>query len=266
MSTPQPEVRSRFLSRTRSHSARPHLRRAMTPYAERQRRRLVEGGGRIDKTMFRIPELVKQNEEDVRKERGESASFEGAVAGQDASEEGMGVEALKKVRKENDEATRLRDEEDHEEREQQKSQDAATSAATHEQAPSTPESSQDAGGWKSLLSSVPRSLSRFVASPFKKASTGQTPRTEGRIQRHQDRAQRGTGEGYVSSPSFSRWASDFIKRPSFHGSKKGEKEEKEEKQERQPNKTARSLEEAAMERRRELEEKQKEEQERAKLG
>ncbi|PGH07196.1 hypothetical protein GX51_01983 [Blastomyces parvus] len=41
-----------------------HRQRRVTPYAERSRRRAVESQGRIDKTLFRIPQLIAQNNAD----------------------------------------------------------------------------------------------------------------------------------------------------------------------------------------------------------
>ncbi|PGH12007.1 hypothetical protein AJ79_04516 [Helicocarpus griseus UAMH5409] len=41
-----------------------HRQRRVTPYAERTRRRAIESQGRIDKTIFRIPQLIAQNKAD----------------------------------------------------------------------------------------------------------------------------------------------------------------------------------------------------------
>ncbi|KAI5296843.1 trifunctional histidinol dehydrogenase, partial [Ascosphaera pollenicola] len=74
----------------------------------------------------------------------------------------------------------------------------------------TPTSSQDKAGWlPSLLSSVPRSLSRIVASPFNRKRAGRTPRTESRVQSLR-------GPQYSFSPGFSKWASKFTRGKSLN--------------------------------------------------
>ncbi|EQL31255.1 hypothetical protein, variant [Blastomyces dermatitidis ATCC 26199] len=109
-----------------------HRQRRVTPYAERSRRRAVESQGRIDKTLFRIPQLIAQNNAD--------RDTTGNDKVDDADVEEPAWDVLNQMRAD---AAELSDQEQ---------------AQTLE-APQTPTRNWDIRG---LFNSVPRSISKFI--------------------------------------------------------------------------------------------------------
>ncbi|KAL1885010.1 hypothetical protein Plec18167_001667 [Paecilomyces lecythidis] len=125
-----------------------------TPFSERRRRRLLEQQGRIDKTLFRLPQLVAQTESDRQ-----TSSNEPEIAPCEPSSLIRHVDANKENRE---------------------------SEPDNEQ-PSTPETPRRGWGIRGLFSSVPRSFSRILPtlglSPERSESTGITAPASERISR-----------------------------------------------------------------------------------
>ncbi|EDN09643.1 hypothetical protein I7I51_05030 [Histoplasma capsulatum] len=109
-----------------------HRQRRVTPYAERSRRRAVESQGRIDKTLFRIPQLIAQNNAD------RNTAIHGNAEDTDVDEPAWDV--LSQMRAD---AAELSDEEQ----------------PLSPQAPQTPTRTW---GIRGLFNSVPRSISKFI--------------------------------------------------------------------------------------------------------
>ncbi|OAX81438.1 hypothetical protein ACJ72_04220 [Emergomyces africanus] len=128
-----------------------HRQRRVTPYAERSRRRAVESQGRIDKTLFRIPQLIAQNKADR-----DTTNKAG-----DADVDEPAWDVLNQMRAD---AAELSDQE-------------------RPRTPPAPETPTRTWGIRGLLNSVPRSLSKLIPtfglSPARtESSTGvlSTPR------------------------------------------------------------------------------------------
>lgn len=117
------------------------------PYSERLRRRTIENQGRIHKTVFRLPQLLAQNEADRR--AAESSPVKPCTEPLQ-----MNAESTEKQSKSDD-------------------QDASDVSATVEP-PSTP----PARGWniRGLINSVPRSFSRLLPR-FGRSQTSEAPGT-----------------------------------------------------------------------------------------
>ncbi|KAH1497634.1 hypothetical protein KXX52_001210 [Aspergillus fumigatus] len=115
------------------------------PYSERLRRRTIENQGRIHKTVFRLPQLLAQNEADRR--AAESSPVKPCTEPLQ-----MNAESTEKQSKSDD-------------------QDASDVSATVEP-PSTP----PARGWniRGLINSVPRSFSRLLPR-FGRSQTSEAP-------------------------------------------------------------------------------------------
>ncbi|OJD25549.1 hypothetical protein ACJ73_03086, partial [Blastomyces percursus] len=109
-----------------------HRQRRVTPYAERSRRRAVESQGRIDKTLFRIPQLIAQNNADRNTTDNDKVD--------DADVEEPAWDVLNQMRAD---AAELSDQEQ----------------AQAPEAPQTPTRNWDIRG---LFNSVPRSISKFI--------------------------------------------------------------------------------------------------------
>lgn len=133
-----------------------HSRRNVVPYSERQRRRVTESQGRIDKTVFRIPQLIEQNksEREITDEEKEEDPYGDTEPAWDV---------LNQMRA------------DAELIEQERPQHI-------EEAPQTPTRSSRMQG---LLDSVPRTISKLVPaflkspSPRRRESFAPTPRPLG---------------------------------------------------------------------------------------
>ncbi|KAG2014886.1 hypothetical protein GB937_006344 [Aspergillus fischeri] len=115
------------------------------PYSERLRRRTIENQGRIHKTVFRLPQLLAQNEADRR------------------AAESSPVKPCTEPLQMNPESTEKQSKPD--------DQDASDVSATAEP-PSTPQ----ARGWniRGLINSVPRSFSRLLPR-FGRSQTSEPP-------------------------------------------------------------------------------------------
>ncbi|EEH44498.1 uncharacterized protein PADG_00787 [Paracoccidioides brasiliensis Pb18] len=111
-----------------------HRQRKVTSYAERSRRRALESQGRIEKTIFRIPQLIAQNKADLTKEN-------------DKTEDSEADEPVWDVLK------------------QMKADAAAMSDDEQPQLPETPQAPQTPSrtwGIRGFLNSVPRTISKFI--------------------------------------------------------------------------------------------------------
>lgn len=126
-----------------------HRLRQVTPYADRQRRRALESQGKIQRTLFRIPELIAQ------KKAAEAASNENNNANDDEHSDidTISIPAIPS-------ATKL-----------------AVVSDLHSSPPQLQPSTPARTGWSfsGLLDSVPRSISRFL--PFR-AEASQIERHE----------------------------------------------------------------------------------------
>ncbi|EGD98350.1 hypothetical protein TESG_08541 [Trichophyton tonsurans CBS 112818] len=126
-----------------------HRLRQVTPYADRQRRRALESQGKIQRTLFRIPELIAQ------KKAAEAASNENNNANDDEHSDidTISIPAIPS-------ATQL-----------------AVVSDLHSSPPQLQPSTPARTGWSfsGLLDSVPRSISRFL--PFR-AEASQNERHE----------------------------------------------------------------------------------------
>ncbi|KAG5301635.1 hypothetical protein I7I48_01711 [Histoplasma ohiense] len=109
-----------------------HRQRRVTPYAERSRRRAIESQGRIDKTLFRIPQLIAQNNAD------RNTAIHGNAEDTDVDEPAWDV--LSQMRAD---AAELSDQE-------------------QPQSPQAPQTPTRNWGIRGLFNSVPRSISKFI--------------------------------------------------------------------------------------------------------
>ncbi|PGH34705.1 hypothetical protein GX50_02493 [[Emmonsia] crescens] len=109
-----------------------HRQRRVAPYAERSRRRAVESQGRIDKTLFRIPQLIAQNKAD--------RDATGSDKTEDTDIDEPAWDVLNQMRAD---AAELSDQE----------------RPRSPQAPQTPTRNW---GIRGLFNSVPRSISKFI--------------------------------------------------------------------------------------------------------
>ncbi|KAK2789652.1 hypothetical protein FQN52_005991 [Onygenales sp. PD_12] len=125
-----------------------HKKRNVTPYSERRRRKALEDKGRIDKTIFRIPELISQNKTD-QDIAGSSKSYT-----TDRDEE-PDWKVLDQMRAD------LQSQEE-------------TEQSAPPQTPQTPQTPTRGWHFRGLLDSVPRSLARFM--PTIANSPSRTPR------------------------------------------------------------------------------------------
>ncbi|GIK01751.1 hypothetical protein Aspvir_005789 [Aspergillus viridinutans] len=116
------------------------------PYSERLRRRTIENQGRIHKTVFRLPQLLAQNEADRR------------------AAESTPVQPCPEPLQMNTESTEKQSKPDN--------QDPSDESATA-QPPSTPQAS----GWniRGLINSVPRSFSRLLPRFGRSSQTSEAP-------------------------------------------------------------------------------------------
>ncbi|KAF7169335.1 hypothetical protein CNMCM5623_002109 [Aspergillus felis] len=115
------------------------------PYSERLRRRTIENQGRIHKTIFRLPQLLAQNEADRRAAESSPVQFLEPLQ--------MNTESTEKQSKPDD-------------------QDPSDESPTAEP-PSTPQAS----GWniRGLINSVPRSFSRLLPRFGRSSRTSEAP-------------------------------------------------------------------------------------------
>ncbi|KAF3491441.1 uncharacterized protein GIQ15_00958 [Arthroderma uncinatum] len=116
-----------------------HRRRQVTPYADRQRRRVLESQGKIQRTLFRIPELIAQ------KKAAEAASLNGNNNNANYDEQSDEVAISIPV---DTTATAL----------------SLSASNVHSSPPELQPSTPTRVGWSlgGLLGSVPRSISRFL--------------------------------------------------------------------------------------------------------
>lgn len=119
-----------------------HRRRRVTPSSERQRRRLVESQGRIDKTVFRIPELIAQNKADEEEEAARQAKADE----ENNSDVDAEVEPVVPYVRAADTPSRPR------------------ASRGRRQTPGLPTTPRRGWNFGNLLSSVPRSISKLL--PF----------------------------------------------------------------------------------------------------
>ncbi|EAW09885.1 uncharacterized protein ACLA_041010 [Aspergillus clavatus NRRL 1] len=124
-------------------------RQVTVPYSERKRRRTIEGQGRIHKTVFRLPQLLAQNEADRR--AAESTPLgpcpEPLQSASEAAEEHV----------------------------QEDVKVPAAEVAT--QTPSTPEGAPSGWNIRGLINSVPRTFSRFLPGFGRSSRTAEPPET-----------------------------------------------------------------------------------------
>lgn len=117
-----------------------HRRRRVTPYSERQRRRRVESEGRIDKTVFRIPELIAQNKAD------EEAALQAKADDDSESEDDAELQPVVPFVRAADTPSRPR------------------ASRNRRQTPGPPTTPRRGWNIGNLLNSVPRSISKLL--PF----------------------------------------------------------------------------------------------------
>ncbi|KAK2805240.1 hypothetical protein FQN50_006265 [Emmonsiellopsis sp. PD_5] len=125
-----------------------HKKRNVTPYSERRRRKALEDKGRIDKTIFRIPELISQNKTD--QDTADSSKSYSTDRDQEPD-----WKVLDQMRAD------LQSQEE-------------TEQPAPPQTPQTPQTPTRGWHFRGLLDSVPRSLARFI--PTIANSPSRTPR------------------------------------------------------------------------------------------
>ncbi|EEH39920.2 hypothetical protein PAAG_02109 [Paracoccidioides lutzii Pb01] len=133
-SPPNNSQTTRKRRNTGNSSVALHRQRKVTSYAERSRRRALESQGRIEKTIFRIPQLIAQNKADLTKEN-------------DKTEDSEADEPVWDVLK------------------QMKADAAAMSDDEQPQLPETPQAPQTPSrtwGIRGFLNSVPRTISKLI--------------------------------------------------------------------------------------------------------